>query len=155
MTSDTSPAPASPSPETAAGTAPPAAPTGSTGSGAKPEPADDLVTTSHTVDTPMGTLRYTATTGRVVLRDEVYEDGVFTGNTAKAEMSVTSYVLDGADPTTRPVTFAFNGGPGSSSVWLHLGVMGPRRVLMGDVGALLAPPSSTTATPRTSTASVS
>ena len=149
MTSDTSPAPASPSPETAAGTAPPAAPTGSTGSGAKPEPADDLVTTSHTVDTPMGTLRYTATTGRVVLRDEVYEDGVFTGNTAKAEMSVTSYVLDGADPTTRPVTFAFNGGPGSSSVWLHLGVMGPRRVLMGDVGALLAPPYAIAENPQT------
>ncbi|WP_237742788.1 S10 family peptidase [Actinopolymorpha alba] len=38
------------------------------------------------------------------------------------------------------MTFAFNGGPGSSSVWLHLGLMGPRRVLMGDAGALLPPP---------------
>jgi carboxypeptidase C (cathepsin A) len=38
------------------------------------------------------------------------------------------------------VTFAFNGGPGSSSVWLHLGLLGPRRVLMGDVGALVPPP---------------
>ena len=38
------------------------------------------------------------------------------------------------------MTFAFNGGPGSSSVWLHLGLLGPRRVLMGDVGALLPPP---------------
>ena len=36
-------------------------------------------------------------------------------------MSMTSYVVDGADARTRPVTFAFNGGPGSSSVWLHLG----------------------------------
>jgi carboxypeptidase C (cathepsin A) len=58
-------------------------------------------------------------------------------------MSVTSYVVDGpdggADPR-RPVTFAFNGGPGSSSVWLHMGLFGPRRVLMGDAGNLAAPP---------------
>jgi len=38
------------------------------------------------------------------------------------------------------VTFAFNGGPGSSSVWLHMGLLGPRRVVMGDVGELLPPP---------------
>src|SRR4029453_8751145 len=58
----------------------------------------------------------------------------------KAEVFVTSYTVDGADPLTRPVTFAFNGGPGSSSVWLHLGLLGPRRVVMGDAGALLPPP---------------
>lgn len=103
-------------------------------------PTDDLVTATHTLQLPDGTLSYTSTTGRVVLRDEVYTDGVFTGLKAKAEMSLTSYVLDGADPATRPVTFAFNGGPGSSSVWLHLGLLGPRRVVMGDAGALLAPP---------------
>src|SRR4051812_17006547 len=55
-------------------------------------------------------------------------------------MSMTAYTLDGVAPAERPVTFAFNGGPGSSSVWLHLGLLGPRRVLMGDVGALLPPP---------------
>ena len=49
---------------------------------------------------------------------------------------MTTYVLDGAKPADRPVTFAFNGGPGSSSVWLHLGLLGPRRVVMGDVGDL-------------------
>ena len=38
------------------------------------------------------------------------------------------------------MTFAFNGGPGSSSVWLHLGLLGPRRVIMGDAGELLPPP---------------
>ena len=43
-----------------------------------------------------------------------------------------------AKPADRPVTFAFNGGPGISSVWLHLGLLGPRRVVMGDVGD--APP---------------
>jgi len=51
-----------------------------------------------------------------------------------------AYTLDDADARTRPVTFAFNGGPGSSSVWLHLGLLGPRRVLMGDAGDLLPPP---------------
>ena len=48
--------------------------------------------------------------------------------------------VEGTDPATRPVTFAFNGGPGSSSVWLHLGLFGPRRVIMGDAGDLAAPP---------------
>jgi carboxypeptidase C (cathepsin A) len=106
----------------------------------RPEPTDDLVTTSHVLTTPSGDLRYTATAGRIVLREEVLEDGKWTGFRPKAEMFVTAYVLEGADPATRPVTFAFNGGPGSSSVWLHLGLLGPRRVVMGDAGALTPPP---------------
>ncbi|MEV0619639.1 peptidase S10 [Nonomuraea sp. NPDC050404] len=100
-------------------------------------PADNLVTTSHTL--PSGQ-SYTATTGTMVLREEVITDGRFEGLRPKAEMFVTAYTLDGAEPLSRPVTYAFNGGPGSSSVWLHLGVLGPRRVVMGDAGALLPPP---------------
>jgi carboxypeptidase C (cathepsin A) len=100
------------------------------------EPTDDVSTTSHT----LGGLAYTATAGRVVLRQEVHDEDTFTGHVVKAEVFTISYTLDGADPATRPVTFAFNGGPGSSSVWLHLGLLGPRRVAMGDVGALLPPP---------------
>jgi carboxypeptidase C (cathepsin A) len=103
------------------------------------DPVDDVVATKHHLKIGRRTIDYTATTGRVVLRDEVYEDGTFTGFKAKAEMSVTSYVLDGAHPG-RPVTFAFNGGPGSSSVWLHMGLLGPRRVVMGDAGDLRRPP---------------
>ena len=103
------------------------------------EPKDDLVVTEHELKVGRTVLRYTATTGRVVLRDEVYEESTFTGFKAKAEMSITSYVVEGGDER-RPVTFAFNGGPGSSSVWLHLGLLGPRRVLMGDAGKLLPPP---------------
>jgi carboxypeptidase C (cathepsin A) len=102
-------------------------------------PVDDLVSTRHAVETATGRLAYTSTAGRVVLREEVIEDGVFQGARAKAEMFVVSYVVDGA-PAPRPVTFAFNGGPGSSSVWLHLGLLGPRRVLMGDAGDLAPPP---------------
>ncbi len=104
------------------------------------EPTDALVSTRHTLRVGRRTLRYTATSGRVVLREEVYEDGTFAGHKPKAEISMTSYVLEGARAGIRPVTFAFNGGPGSSSVWLHLGLLGPRRVLMGDAGALLPPP---------------
>ncbi|TYB59083.1 peptidase S10 [Nonomuraea sp. PA05] len=100
-------------------------------------PADNLVTTSHTL--PSGEA-YTATTGTLVLREEVTTDGKFEGLRPKAEVFVTAYTMAGADPLTRPITFAFNGGPGSSSVWLHLGVLGPRRVVMGDAGALLPPP---------------
>lgn len=102
------------------------------------EPKDDLVTSQHTLVSPGHVdLHYTATTGRVVLREEAHTDDVFDGHKAKAELSVTSYVVDGEN---RPVVFAFNGGPGSSSVWLHLGLLGPRRVEMGDAGALLPPP---------------
>ncbi|MGL5862585.1 MAG: S10 family peptidase [Phycicoccus sp.] len=103
-------------------------------------PTDDLVSTHHTLAVGRRRIRYTATMGRVVLREEVYDDGVFTGHRAKAEMSMTSYVVDAPAGARRPVTFAFNGGPGSSSVWLHLGLLGPRRVDSGDVGALTPPP---------------
>jgi carboxypeptidase C (cathepsin A) len=104
------------------------------------EPVDDLATTTHTLRVGRRSLHYTAVTGRLVLREEVYEEGVFKGFRPKAEVSVTTYVLDDPKPAQRPVTFAFNGGPGSSSVWLHLGLLGPRRVVMGDVGALVPPP---------------
>ncbi len=106
----------------------------------KEAPQDDLVTTHHTVSTPDGELAYTATTGRIVLHQEVVTDEKYDGRKPKAEVSLTYYTLDGADVTQRPVTFAFNGGPGSSSVWLHLGLLGPRRVDSGDVGNLTLPP---------------
>lgn len=109
---------------------------GDAAKGDKPEPSDDLRTTHHTV----GDLSYSATTGRIVLREEVTEEEKYNGRKAKAELSVTYYTLDDTDAATRPVTFAFNGGPGSSSIWLHLGLLGPRRVDSGDVGNLTAPP---------------
>jgi carboxypeptidase C (cathepsin A) len=113
------------------------------------EPEDDLVTTEHSLQVLTGEgpatteLRYRARTGRLVVRREITGDKGFEGHTAVAEMAVTSYEVlgeDGEADTSRPVTFVFNGGPGASSVWLHLGVLGPRRVLMGDAGSLLPPP---------------
>ncbi|GAA1838984.1 S10 family peptidase [Microlunatus capsulatus] len=103
-------------------------------------PEDDLVTTQHAVGVGRGRLRYSVTTGRTVLREEVVEDGTVRDPQPRAEIFSTAYVLDDVDPRTRPVTFAFNGGPGSSSAWLHLGLLGPRRVVMGDADALVPPP---------------
>ncbi len=75
---------------------------------------------------------YTAVAGETYLRSE--------DDTPKASIFSIAYVKDGAeDPAGRPVTFVWNGGPGSSSVWLHMGAFGPRRVVTpsdaSDVGA--------------------
>lgn len=107
---------------------------------AKVEPIDDLVTTKHTLTLKRKKLAYTAQTGRIVLRKEVITDGKSEGHKPKAEVFLTSYTLDDAEPGSRPVTFAFNGGPGSASIWLHMGLLGPRRVLSGDVDDPVAPP---------------
>jgi len=73
------------------------------------------------------------TTGTIVLKDE--EDNPL------ASFFFTAYTKDGADPAKRPVTYTFNGGPGSSSVWLHMGAFGPKRVAYGDdTGHAAAPP---------------
>ncbi|MEU4602002.1 peptidase S10 [Kribbella sp. NPDC023972] len=103
-------------------------------------PADDLVSTQHVLPIGRKKLNYTATTGRIVLRQEVLTEGKFDGHKPKAEVFLTAYTLDDADAADRPVTFAFNGGPGSSSIWLHLGLLGPRRVVSGDAGELAPPP---------------
>ena len=110
------------------------------GDAGKREPVDDLVTTRHTIRVGRRNLAYTAVAGRMVLREEEVTDGVFRGHPGRAQIFITSYTLDGMDPARRPVIFVFNGGPGSSSVWLHLGLFGPRRVVMGDAGELLPPP---------------
>jgi carboxypeptidase C (cathepsin A) len=103
-------------------------------------PADDTVITHHTLTVKRRKLAYTAQTGRVVLSKEVVTDGKSEGHLPKAEVFLTSYTLDDAEPGSRPVTFAFNGGPGSSSIWLHMGLMGPRRVISGDVTDPAPPP---------------
>ncbi|MGH3620601.1 MAG: S10 family serine carboxypeptidase-like protein, partial [Sciscionella sp.] len=104
------------------------------------DPTDELVSTQHSITVQRRKLAYTTTTGRLVLRREVLTDGKFDGHIAKAEVFLTSYTMDDADQGKRPVTFCFNGGPGSSSVWLHLGLFGPRRVVSGDVDAPEPPP---------------
>jgi len=77
-------------------------------------------------------INYTAYTGYLDLKND-------TGKLT-AKVFFTYYKKDGEDASKRPVCFTFNGGPGSSSVWLHMGGLGPRRVLLDDMGAAMAPP---------------
>ncbi|MBL8513068.1 MAG: peptidase S10, partial [Betaproteobacteria bacterium] len=108
---------------------------------AKPEPTDRLVTTKHKARLDGETISYTVTCGTVVIREDGDNDGKREANKPKAEMFFIAYVKDGVkDPAKRPLTFSFNGGPGSSSVWLHLGVLGPKRVAVDQDGFAPPPP---------------
>lgn len=92
----------------------------------KPAPEEKSWTTKHTVRIAGRDVAYTATAGTMLLKEE---DG-----TPKVSVFYVAYTKDGEDPAKRPVTFSFNGGPGSSSVWLHLGLFGPKRVDLGPEG---------------------
>ena len=89
--------------------------------------------TQHSIVVDGETIDYTATAGRILLKEE-HDDA------KKASFFFTAYTKDGADPAERPIVFAFNGGPGSSSVWLHLGIFGPKRVKLDEKGNLEALP---------------
>src|SRR5215471_2776075 len=90
------------------------------------------VQTHHQITVGGRTLRYTATAGRLPIKDP-------TGK-VDAQMFFVAYTLDGADPAKRPLTFSFNGGPGSASIWLHMGALGPRTVVMQPEGWMPEPP---------------
>ena len=90
------------------------------------------VVTHHQVAVGGKTLKYTATAGRLPIKRG---DGKI-----EAEMFFVAYTLDGHDASKRPLTFAFNGGPGSASIWLHMGALGPRRVALPPDGFLPAAP---------------
>ena len=77
-------------------------------------------------------LKYTATAGRLPIKRP---DGK-----VEAEMFFVAYTLDGQDASKRPLTFAFNGGPGSASIWLHMGALGPKRVVLQPDGFMPAAP---------------
>jgi len=118
-------APPAPAPAAGQTPPPPAAP---------PAKVEEKVSkTQHTLTISGQTIAYTATAGTVVLKKE---DG-----TPTASLFYVAYVKDGAtDPARRPLTFAFNGGPGSSSVWLHMGTLGPKRAMMDAEGNPTPPP---------------
>jgi len=105
-------------------------------------PQDKLVETRHTIRIGGKEIRYTVTTGTMVLSEEVKDkDKDVETEKPRAQMFFIAYTRDGLkDKSRRPVTFSFNGGPGSSSVWLHMGVLGPRRVVLTDDGELPPPP---------------
>ncbi|HEX9982189.1 MAG TPA: peptidase S10 [Thermoanaerobaculia bacterium] len=92
---------------------------------AKAEAVQDRIsTTQHTMRFGGETIAYTARAGTIVMKDEE--------GTPRASFFFVSYTKDGVDPATRPITFTFNGGPGSSSVWLHMGAFGPKRLAYKD-----------------------
>ncbi|MBL0141777.1 MAG: peptidase S10 [Betaproteobacteria bacterium] len=106
----------------------------------EPPPADRLSVTRHRARLGGRDLDYTVTCGTIVLREESEKDGKAESDKARASVFFVAYTLDGAEPEARPVTFSFNGGPGSSSVWLHLGLLGPKRVELDDEGRAPPPP---------------
>lgn len=100
---------------------------------AKIEVADDDLSVSHGAVTIAGRkIEYTATAGYLPLKSE---DGK-----TKASVFFVAYTAEMKDAAKRPITFCFNGGPGSSSVWLHLGMLGPKRVRMPDDASVPKPP---------------
>ncbi|MDT9001541.1 peptidase S10 [Paucibacter sp. APW11] len=104
-------------------------------------PIEKLVTTQHKLQLGKRTLNYSATCGTLVLRELDTKDGEHKGERARATVFFIAYTLDGVKkPEQRPVTFSFNGGPGSSSVWLHLGLLGPHRIASDEHGNCGAPP---------------
>lgn len=97
---------------------------------AKPiEPAP--VVKKHSIVLNGKTLDYTTTTGRLPITNEQGE--------TEAHIFFVAYTLDKA-PAKRPLMFSFNGGPGSASVWLHMGVLGPKIVKMQEDGSYPPPP---------------
>jgi carboxypeptidase C (cathepsin A) len=97
--------------------------------------------TQHTLELPGRTLRFTATAGSLPL--------VESGGQLQAEIAFTSYTLQGAEPGTRPVTFALNGGPGAASAYLHLLVLGPWRLPLD--GPAISPSASPALVPNAET----
>lgn len=98
-----------------------------------PTPEEPPIVTKHSIRVGGNTLNYTATAGLMPIKNR---DGEI-----EARMFFTSYVVDrGEGGARRPLTFAFNGGPGSASIWLHMGAIGPKRVKMNADGTMPAPP---------------
>ena len=84
-----------------------------------PEPEAVTFTSQHEIQIDGQRLKYAAKAGTLIMRDEEGK--------AIAEFGYTAYFKNEADPVTRPIMFAWNGGPGSASMWLHMGVLGPQR----------------------------
>lgn len=98
-----------------------------------PTEMDTPVVTHHQITVAGKPLKYTATAGMMPLKAA--------SGDVDARIFYIAYTLDGpAGSPKRPLLFAFNGGPGSASVWLHLGTIGPRRVKMMDDGHMPPPP---------------
>ncbi len=97
------------------------------------EPKDDLIETTNTVTIHGTEIKYRATAGTMVIKDEESKPLV-------SFFFIAYTSLDHTNASERPLAFSFNGGPGSSSIWLHMGLLGPRRVFLKEDGSLPPPP---------------
>jgi carboxypeptidase C (cathepsin A) len=96
-------------------------------------PQDKVSRTQHSITIGGQKIAYTATAGTLVLADEEGKP--------KASFFYIAYTKDGVkDPRERPVTFSYNGGPGSAALWVNIGAFGPRRLEMDPEGMPLPPP---------------
>lgn len=91
--------------------------------------------TQHSIVMNGEKIDYSVTTGTIILKEEDIDEG----EKQKASIFYIAYTKNGG-AADRPLTFSFNGGPGSSSVWLHLGLVGPKRVKMDAEGQPMGPP---------------
>ncbi len=112
---------------------PPAKPAAPAGEARKDAAEQPPIVTHHEIHAGGKTLRYTTTAGMMPLKN------TDTGE-VEAHIFYIAYTLDGQSAERRPLTFSFNGGPGSASVWLHMGAIGPKRVRMQPDGMMPAPP---------------
>jgi len=99
------------------------------------------VLTHHQITVAGKLLKYTATAGRLALKPE--------NGPVEAALFFTAYTLDGEDTRMRPLTFVFNGGPGTATAWLHMGAMGPKKIRLDKDGGVPAPPYVTVENPET------
>jgi len=92
-----------------------------------------LSITWHSITIAKKILNYQAAAGYMLMKNE--------SGKHQASVFFIAYIKEGVtDVKTRPITFAFNGGPGSASLWLHMGALGPKRVKMSDEGFQLPQP---------------
>ena len=97
-----------------------------------PVPPEKPSVTHHELELAGKTLRYTATAGTLTIRDE--DDKPY------GSMFYVAYTLDGSEAGSRPLSFLYNGGPGSASLWLHLGSFSPVRILTDSPNPTAGPP---------------
>jgi carboxypeptidase C (cathepsin A) len=97
-----------------------------------PVPPERPVASHHEITLEGKTLKYTATAGNLVLRDE--DDKPY------GSMFYVAYTLDGAEAGSRPMSFLYNGGPGSATLWLHMGSFSPVRIQTDSPNPTAGPP---------------
>src|SRR5690349_1339866 len=98
-----------------------------------PPPKEESSVTEHSIKIGGQTIPYKAIAGTILLKNEKDEP--------QALIYSTSYIrTDTKDVSQRPISFIYNGGPGSASVWLHMGAFGPRRVLTANAESTPPPP---------------